>query len=608
MSGFFTAKMRFPLLMAVFLTGIVFLSGCQQNAAVGRFVSDQGVSIEALLPADLLMLGKIGSRDLEQLENLRQLNSYFPNDPMGMLIEEFNQGVSEGAGLQELGLDYQRDLLPLLKENSELYLALAPALEKEPASIRLIMVLTIADKAALDRLLATQLQRGAISKKTHLGMDYYVTGDEDAGTGDRSAGGDGTVDSADRAFLARIADVFVIANDELLLKEAIASGVEKTLEGSSLLVNNPVYRRALEDYRPSLFFLYGDFRLLLDFLNRAEIDGQPLAPELESLNWQTSGLEAIAAETISLRAEKEGLRMMIRVWAGDGQDLREQAGKIEKSYLFEKLPAVAPFFYSEGYNFGQSYQQFMELAVQDDELRQGMDEMEQALAGLGLDFQRDILTFLDRGYAFVLEDNDSVFPALGFYLDTTGNVAGAEKVFALLNGAVEELWTDVKAENPELTMLLKHEELDPGRLWRFTLNPDLLLSGQDPALVKKLSGQKIEFYYGILSDQTAVLALKPGLPESFARPPRVADSEEFRRALKYLNGAENGITYLAPAQMFVYFDRLVELAKTGGLPEAQLAEYETVKSYLRPLKSIVFGSHGVEKDQTSVEIFLHIAK
>jgi hypothetical protein len=380
------------------------------------------------------------------------------------------------------------------------------------------------------------------------------------------------------------------------------------LSASSPLIDNAAYQRALKDYRPAVFLLYGDFSKLLDFMKEAEVDGQSLASGVEIAGLKQSGLDAIESELVTINVEKEGLRLVVKVVAREGADLREVAGQINKSYLQERIPAKEVILYSEGYDFSQSYRKFAELAAQDSELQQGLSEMETAFQEMGLDFEQDILTFLDRGYAFVLEDTDSVFPALSFYIDAAGNVAGAEKTMRLVHQGLTALLEEAKVETPELSMIIANEEVTADRLWKFSLKLDMLLAGQDSSLVRKLSGQKVEFYYGLLADQTLVFALKPDLAGQYGQVPFVRDSAEFKQALSYLKGASYGVSYLAPAQFFVYLDRLVELAKADGTPVAAFADYELVKSYLRPLKSLSLASHGVEKDKTIVEVFLHIGK
>jgi hypothetical protein len=331
---------------------------------------------------------------------------------------------------------------------------------------------------------------------------------------------------------------------------------------------------------------------------------------LDASGVQDSGIQSIESELILASAEKDGIRLTATVLGREGQDLTKTAGEISKSYLVSQIPARYPVIYSEAYNLKQAYEMFIKTAQSDPEMASGIKEMETFLTEQGLDLEKDIMSFLGKGYAFVVEDTDSVIPALGLYVDVSGNEQGALKVAGKINEAVDKVWGQAKEESPELAFVLFKDEVVKGRLWKFKLNVDTLLTGAPAEVIKKLSGQKLEFYYGVLPQKVMVFALKPDLEKVYGQSPVVSESDEFKKARSYLNGADRGVTYLAPSQVFVYLDRVIKLAQeaNGGQMPADLQEYQTVRSYVWPIKSFMAASKVVEKDKVVAEAFLHIGQ
>ena len=152
--------------------GILFvlsLSGCQQSVmTTPRFMSEKGVNVEAFLPAESLLVAKFGSRDADQLDALKILNGYFPNDPLGAIVTEFNQGFKNGTNLTELGLNYEQDVLPILNNKSQFFMAMSSRQEVLPPGtletasspkVSFSLAMTIADEAKFDALLDTQIKK-----------------------------------------------------------------------------------------------------------------------------------------------------------------------------------------------------------------------------------------------------------------------------------------------------------------------------------------------------------------------------------------------------------------------------------------------------------------
>ncbi len=577
-----------PGVLALGFFGLIFLSACQQTPLLtGRFVSEKGVNIEAAFPADTFLLAKLGTRDDQQLANLKQLNSYFPNDPLGMLVNEFKTGFEEGANLDDTGLDLEKDLLPMLSPKTEIYLATAPGKTPALENLNAILAMTLADEGKFDDLLNKQVEKGTLSREVYNDYNYFTQKDPEKA----------------QSMLVRMKDVAFVFTDLQTFK----SGLDNVSINNVVLNNNQVYQRAMKQYLPSVAFVYGDFPKLVDFLKKIGTDGEQVIQAMSSAGVSDSRIDMVESETIIMSLEKDGIRLSANLLGKENADLTK-SGQISKSYLAEKIPSKYPVIYSEAYNLKSVYENFLKLSETDAEMKDGLSQMKEFLAGQDLDLEKDVLSFLDKGYAFVLEDTDSTVPALGVYFDVSGNPAGAVKVAGKISQAVDEIWVQAMVENPELDVFLSKEEVIQGKLWKIAVNIDSLLVGAPSEITKKLSGQKIEFYYGVLPENILVIAFKPDLEKVYGKSPTVAEAPEYKQALSYLRGADKGVSYLSPSQFFVYADRVLKLVNEISGKTEDLTQYEQIKSYVLPFKSLAVASGGVEKNKISAEAFVHISQ
>jgi len=554
------------------------------------------VKIESMLPADTFLLIKVGTQDVEQIASLKTLNAYFPNDPMGSMVQEFNDGFKKGANLNEMGLDYEKDILPILTEKSEIYLAVAPgkplsgdAASVNPNSMQVnaVLAMTLGDTGKFDNLLQTQTTKGKLKSDNYNGQAYYIETDK----------------TDTPAYIMRYNDVAVVSTSLENLKAAL----DNETSGKDPLADNAVYQKQMNTYyKPSMAIVYGDFSKVIDFMARASSDGQDMAQSLNSINGGI-GVKDIQSEMVLVSAEKDGIRLSGDVIGKDGSDLTQILGKIDKVYMADKIPAQDAVIYSEGSNLRAAYDRFLEMAKVQPEFDQNMQELKDTLKAQDLDLEKDILTFLDKGFALVLEDSGSIVPTLGFYVDASSNPDSAAKVVAKINDGMDKTFAQATKESPDLAMLVTKEEVTPGKLWKFKLNLDPLMVQMPAAVAQKLSGQKVEFYYGLLPDNTMVFALAPDLEKNYGHSHTVAQGAEYQKAMSYLKGAVRSVGYFAPSQLVVYADRMVQIAKDAGALTTIPAEYELAKGYVNPIKSFSFGTNAVEKTHIHSEAFLHIA-
>jgi hypothetical protein len=299
-----------PKALTLGVLSLLLFSGCQQQAIVSadRFTSSKGVKIEAMYPADTFLLAKFGTRDADQLANLKTLNAYFPNDPMGAIVKEFNAGFKDGANLEEVGLDYEQDILPILNDKSEVYfgIAPAPATTDESVPMNAVLALTIVDEAKFDALLNKQMEKNLLKKADYNGQAYFTE-----------------VDVSDTpAFIARVSDTVFVTTSLNVLQ----GGLDNLKSGKNPFGENKVYQRIINKYyQPSIAILYGDFAKATEFLANSSADGKEVLNTINSATPKEINVGDIESEMLLLMAETDGVRMSAHILGKEGKDFTQLA-------------------------------------------------------------------------------------------------------------------------------------------------------------------------------------------------------------------------------------------------------------------------------------------
>ena len=116
------------LTLGVLLSTLIF-TGCQQAVAPlkdGGMTSKEGVKLEAAIPANAAVIIKVGTTDPGQVKLIKDLNAQFPGDLTKEFTTGFNEGFKSGAKFEEIGLNFETDILPLVGEQTEFLMAMAP--------------------------------------------------------------------------------------------------------------------------------------------------------------------------------------------------------------------------------------------------------------------------------------------------------------------------------------------------------------------------------------------------------------------------------------------------------------------------------------------------
>ena len=581
------------VLGVLFLVG---LSGCQNVTSSDKFVSAGGVNIEAMLPANMVVFIKAGTKDKTQLEAMKILNGYFPNNPLGKITEQFNQGLKDGSKLEEEGLSFEKDLLPMISDQTELYFAVSPkdGLDdlKNPEAL---FAMTLADQSKFDQIVKAELDKGKLQKVDYNGAVLYTKIQDSTAGVDQSG------------YFARVNDVAFMATSKVQ-----AQSILDNLKNNQVKVaDNKAFQKAKSKNQESLLLAYIDLNKLLSLMSKASGDEEGVQTLKQAL--KTSGVDVVdvdvlESETISVSAEREGLSLNISVFTKAKADLSKlKMVEIGPMYLAKKIPAVSTLIYLESSGLKGFYQSLVANVGSVATMAKDLQAMKVSLSEQGMDLDKDLLSFLDKGYALSIDDSGFLIPNFGFYLDASSNPDGAVKVAKKLDEVVNQMLNNANINSPQFSTVLTREEMVPGKLWKIKFVPDLFLTALPQIVAKKLSGQKYELYYGLNADNVLLVAFQPDLERNWGGSTNVASGQEFSIAEKFIKGADKGVTYLSPNQVVIMLDRLMNLAVETGAP-VDRTEYDLVKSYLIPVKSVIFGYKGMEQGIVQSLAFIHIAQ
>ncbi len=574
----------FPKFLTLGFVSLLVLSAC--NTITGsdnsRFKSREGVNLESFMPSDLMLLAKIGTNDEKQIEYLKNINSYFPTDLYKEFITGFNEGFTSSSDFDEYGLDYEKDILPIIGEKTEFYVGISlggqDVKEFNPDDIKVSALLTTQDPEKLSNLLNKFSKDGKLKEANYNNNKYFVGSDDS------------------QVFIAQLKDVLVYSNNESLLK----AGFDNLANGVSALKNNKNFNDTFNKYyKSSIAFVYGDSAGAMEFV-------QQLAKQ-EGVNGINTGLEGIKSQLYVLVAEKDGIRFKVDMLGDGNADFTKLTGKSKKIYLADKIPSVNSIMYFESSGLKAMFDQVLATAKQEEGFDEEYNAMKEEISAMGLDLEKDILPLLENNFAFIFGDNDSVLPSLGLFIDVKGHNESAAKVVSKMDEGMDYAYEMAKADSEDLAMFIEKEEIEKGKLWKYKLLLGPLLATAPEEIAKELTGLKVELYYGLIDDNTLGIALYPNLEKDFANTKlSIAQNGDFKNAINDLGGNLQSVTYISFKQSLAYVDRIMNMAKKVGALPVIPAEYEMVKQYLNPIKHFIVGNTVVDKQYIHSEMFIKI--
>ncbi len=554
------ARRSFFVLTAIFLLSF---TGCGEKLAVSgnsAFTSDKGVKVETLLPEQVSILLSLGTKEVEQQNKFAKLIQAFPQDSFK------NTLTTQIAHLE--------DILPLIGEHPRAMVAFTGGVDTPTPDV--IAIVAITDETATDTALEKLTQEGYIKNSTNGAIIY----------------------SKEDFSLVRYQDLVILATKKTLIEEALKRSQEKTAS----LLQNQNYQKGIAKVNGSFGFLFSDTQYFLDSIPK-------VTTELQQVS-SSKLMAALEGEIYGFYAEDQGLRIKGSTYA-DEKKLQETKASfnelnLHEAYLYKQIPGDGMAYYLELYNPRNTFETAFERYENTPNSKQTFAQIRSFFTLQGIDVEKDLLTFLDRGMAFSIRKVGGIIPEIGLYIDASSNPTGAKKVMEKMQSTLETLFQQVSTapEAAPLLKLLTHEKTpDANYKWSIDLNK---LSAEDKQKLPPLFINTIpSLTFGTTPKDVAFIKL--GI-EGDTTIKTFADNEDLKQAQSFIDGFDKGFFYINPQAFMSYFDDLVAFAQSFGTGNstAQTQEYEHFKQYILPVKSIIFSSAQPSTAEAAIESFIYI--
>jgi hypothetical protein len=248
----------------------------------------------------------------------------------------------------------------------------------------------------------------------------------------------------------------------------------------------------------------------------------------------------------------------------------------------------------------------MDIYGEMDELSEVVAMFEGVLAANDIDMEKDLLVFMVKGYAFGLYAGEGIIPQMGVFIDAISSPDGAKKVMGKVFEGIEGFIDEMREE---LEGIVVHAKADcgTGECYALTFAFDNLPDDAKVDMPEEFIGEVVEFGYGLNSDNLAYFALYPDFGNGGFET--MDNNERFNGDRKYIAGFDQQVTYFDVEKTVEYVDRWVQFAiKVDGGEPGEMEEYEMVKQYLKPVKSLILGSKEAEGGIVEMQGFLKITQ
>lgn len=566
---------KFVVLSMVFSFAV--LTGCQSvvdTDAPSALVSAEGVKAESFLPDDTFMVTKVGADSAEQRENLEALAANFPQEAWNLAVAEIIQDFNDEVA--SAGMTFEGDVLPAIGDSPRGLVGFFGQIS-ETEEPEIIAVVSIADPEAVVQWMEDAAEEGSGQKQSYKEYAIYSGPEGDS-------------------YVTLYKDVLVAGSRVELVREALdrADG-----NGASLL-NNENYQRGMNAVSDGFAFFYIDPGFSADLVK------SEMSEEEQEQSRQLLGvLEAMEGEVFAFIAEEDGIRIDGAVY-GDAEKWEKihEIGNfnVEPAYLYNQLPGDGLIMYAEGSNLKKGVNALREIYGSMEGFEQGIAQFELGLQSAGLSLEDDVLSFMDRGYAFALYDTGGVVPGMGIFVDASSNPEAAEKVMGKMAEGLQGLVTMATAEIPGILNF----NADDGE-YSVAVDVAALPEEELAQVPPQLLNEDMALYFGVSDDDLAYIALYPGFDSGdFAT---IADSENFSDGLDRISGYDRGVTFMDMTTLMNYVDKAVAFGvELEGGSMDDLGEYLLARSYLEPVKSLIMSAGEAGDSSVDLQGFVTIGE
>lgn len=565
---------RFTKSLATAVMFVIFaftLGGCGQPAKVelaNTQQSPQGVVLEDYLPEDTLIMVTISTQDADQRKQFKQLMSYFPQKDINSL---WQQAILElSMELEEAGLTYEEDIAPIFSEQYRATLGLAGEMDQDDPDI--YVAFTVADSEKTQALLDTIIEDDSDDDLTHgtiLGATTINDSDEDM-------------------YLALYKDTIILTNRE----DNRDAALKRVAQNQPSLRSNELFHKSYKQLpKPYMGIIFINVNELFTRMQDVKDEEMPSGPFVD----------ALYGETFAITAEEDGLQMIVQIAFDENEEgFNFNDYPYEEPYMYHHIPGENIILYSEAYGMKDAFDIQMQAFAYDEESMEDFERFKALIKGtVGLDFDEDMLSWMDKGFAMVVQPNKSIIPGISFYVDAQSDPESAQKVLDVIDAGMTQAVESMKQNMPkELdadtilrkdTVRLGDSDVNRVSFDVSTLSEEELLNAGLPSGVFI---EPIEIYYGLTDQEYFLFSTYTGLDTKYETAVRISEDEHIKEAQAYLKDYPYQISYISIEETIKYvknFVSFIELVE-GPMDEEAQEMFNKVMSYFEPITYLVGSS------------------
>jgi hypothetical protein len=398
----------------------------------------------------------------------------------------------------------------------------------------------------------------------------------------------------DEFYIAIYKDTFILTNKKQLRHEAL----KRMKNNEESLLSHELFKKVYEKTKkPNLGTFYLDYENYFDLI--AQLEGSEYPMKLKE--------DFDLAIMMGVYAMNEGMMML-----GYPEYNKDLDIPFHEPYLYNGIPGDNLVAYFESYGIKQMSEMVFEDWYEfDEETRKELRKAELLIKKtVDLDLREDVLSFMDKGVAFVWQRNKTMVPALSLYVDASSNPEGAQEVIDLIDAAMQQAHEEMLLHSPpaiDAEAIIKKEIVSIGKSDLHKLSFDFSQMSDEDLLAAGLpSGiftEPIEIYYGLTGNNYFVISTYTGLDEKFGNVVNVSDVNEIQKARTILKDYPYNLSYMSVEEGFKYVDQVMtDMEKVEGPMDEEAKEaYNAVREFFAPIKYMV-GADKLEESAGFVKI------
>lgn len=228
---------------------------------------------------------------------------------------------------------------------------------------------------------------------------------------------------------------------------------------------------------------------------------------------------------------------------------------------------------------------------------QGLEEK------IGLSYEQDIKPFLLKNFAWVMEDQGKIMPAISLWVDASDNPLNAEKVLKKVD---ETLSTFVTVANVGLTaeapLERKTIDFNGSPLYQIVFTPKNFLN----------IDETWAFTYGLTKDNLFILSTRSEFPTNTpgqAKSKTWTDQDLYKELRSKIRGySKTDHVYFETKPFLDWLSRIIELGQdSAALSAKEQQGFKMLQKYLTPIQGGIAGTK-IKGDLAETKMFIKIGK